>query len=351
MPISLDELQRLIAQGETATVELKAEPSEEVLRGLSTDLAALANSQGGIIIFGVTDKKDPAGCELTGHERDRISQEASNCKPAIHGVDFEDIPFGARRFLVVKIPETTMLHSDTQKRFPVRVGNITDYYDGLTLAVLLQERSTPSAEGRWAVMPQLVAAPSSAFERQREPLPRERARLLADLLTDGHEEVRIEACRDLAGQAFMHEVFADKEIQEAVKRLLATGSEEERRPILQTVRFLQSGGTDREKAAAEKLLNAIVDVVRSTASSNLANMGIQPLVSAKHPEAVDLLVHFLQTSEDPFYTAVQPQNFAQDLRSSGLDAELRKRLYDLLRSGPDDRIRKRISESLAALRF
>ncbi len=42
MPNTLDELQRFTAQRETATVELKAEPSEEVLRGLFTHLPALA---------------------------------------------------------------------------------------------------------------------------------------------------------------------------------------------------------------------------------------------------------------------------------------------------------------------
>jgi predicted HTH transcriptional regulator len=50
---SVEELQKIIGRGEDTQTEFKAALSEEVLKGLPTDLAAIANSQGGRLIFGV----------------------------------------------------------------------------------------------------------------------------------------------------------------------------------------------------------------------------------------------------------------------------------------------------------
>jgi predicted HTH transcriptional regulator len=90
---SFNDLQQIIDRGEDTQTEFKAALSEEVLKGLPTDLAAIANSQGGRIIFGVTDDKDPVGIVLTGEEFNRISQCASNCRPVILA-EPEEIRFG-----------------------------------------------------------------------------------------------------------------------------------------------------------------------------------------------------------------------------------------------------------------
>lgn len=58
MAQTFDELRRLVEQSEDAHVELKQMASEDVLRELPTRIAAVANAQGGAIIFGVTDDKE-----------------------------------------------------------------------------------------------------------------------------------------------------------------------------------------------------------------------------------------------------------------------------------------------------
>ncbi len=61
MARTLDDLEELVRESESARVELKREISEDVVRGLSTDIAALANYEGGYIVFGFTDDKEPMG--------------------------------------------------------------------------------------------------------------------------------------------------------------------------------------------------------------------------------------------------------------------------------------------------
>src|SRR5262249_22789386 len=100
----------MISQKENVRVDFKVDATEEVLRGLSTDFASFANSQGGAVIFGVTDDGDPVGCKLTQAQRDRISQEASKCGPPI-GIDNEEVPFGTSKFFLVMIPKSKVVHS------------------------------------------------------------------------------------------------------------------------------------------------------------------------------------------------------------------------------------------------
>ncbi|MFQ5910055.1 MAG: helix-turn-helix domain-containing protein, partial [Thermoplasmata archaeon] len=57
MPLNLDQLYELIRQGEDTQTEFRQELSKEALQRLSTNIAALANAEGGYIIFGVVDDK------------------------------------------------------------------------------------------------------------------------------------------------------------------------------------------------------------------------------------------------------------------------------------------------------
>ena len=119
---SVEELQQFIGRGEDTQTDFKEVLSEEVLRGLPTDLAAIANSQGGRIIFGVKDNKDPIGITLAGNEFDRISQCASNCHPAILA-EPEEIRSGSRSFIVVKSSQEQSGSQRQQKQVPDPVGN------------------------------------------------------------------------------------------------------------------------------------------------------------------------------------------------------------------------------------
>lgn len=100
-------------------MELKRMASEEVLRELPTDIAAVANARGGAIILGVTDDKELVGCDPGGEV------------PTAGADRLRDVfsPDG-KRFLVVLVPEAgTLPHSDHHDKFPIRVGNVTAHLD------------------------------------------------------------------------------------------------------------------------------------------------------------------------------------------------------------------------------
>ena len=69
MPLTLNDLQRIIAEGENAHVDFKQEVSEQVLAGLPTDIAAFANATGGMIVFGVTSQEETDGLLLDQKQR------------------------------------------------------------------------------------------------------------------------------------------------------------------------------------------------------------------------------------------------------------------------------------------
>src|SRR5439155_17977313 len=237
---TFDELHQIITQGENVRVEFKAEASEEVIRGLSTDLAAMANTQGGIIIFGVTDSKDPRGFSLKGDERERISQSASNCIPPI-SVDFEEVRFGTRAFLIVKIPRSILIHNDLNRKFPTRIGNITGFFDALGLVALLQEKRLLQYEVQQPTQVATVA------ERKREPLSKSETKILVRGLNAPDPSVRLEAIRDLLNTPFYSIILEEKSIMTAIEKILTARNPEEIGPVLQVIRVVLSYGTKKEQ--------------------------------------------------------------------------------------------------------
>ncbi len=51
----------------------------------------------------------------------------------------EEIRFRSRSFIVVKVPKSSLVHNDHQKKFPIRLGTMTHHLDALGLVNLLQE--------------------------------------------------------------------------------------------------------------------------------------------------------------------------------------------------------------------
>lgn len=146
----------------------------------------MANFQGGRIIFGVTQGKDPVGLDFQGDEREKISQQASNCRPAVK-IDFEEITLGSRHFLVVKVDRSSVVHNDLNRRFPIRIGNTTDYLDASGLLALLQERRLLVVEGQ---EPQ-----PTPTERKRRPLSKSQVDLLSRTLASTNPSVRLEGLK------------------------------------------------------------------------------------------------------------------------------------------------------------
>ena len=276
-----DELHRLIQQGESTTVEFKSEPSEQVLRGFSRDIAAMANSQGGVVLFGVTDEGESKGCELPEGVRDRITTEARRCRPSI-AIDFEEVRFGHSRFLVVKIPRSPVFHNDGDFRFPIRIGNQTDYLDALGLLALFQERQLVREEG-----PQQQQFVAPVVEAQT--LSDAEAESIAHALRSPEASVRLEGLRDVAFVASRFVILDRRPIVEAIKRSLDSGTDQERDLVMQALRNRTVWNVKEEL----KIITAWVPQLTGLAKSGppgIATAAFQILMNLRQREAAEVLV-------------------------------------------------------------
>jgi ATP-dependent DNA helicase RecG len=100
--MSPDELRKRIARGENLTTEFKVagiHPDD-----LAASLVAFANSDGGDLFFGVSDRGETAGkteLDALGRQIDNVSR--SNCLPPVTVVP-EQVEIDGKRFLVVHVP-------------------------------------------------------------------------------------------------------------------------------------------------------------------------------------------------------------------------------------------------------
>ncbi len=82
-----DELNFILQAGEGLKIEFKEafEP-----KGLAKELVAFANSEGGRIFLGITDKGKAKGIEITNRLKSQIQDVAQNCDPALE-ISIEDV--------------------------------------------------------------------------------------------------------------------------------------------------------------------------------------------------------------------------------------------------------------------
>lgn len=338
---TFDDLHKIILQGENAQIEFKSDISDSVLRGLSTDIAALSNTQGGMIVFGVTDSKDPKGCDLTGDERERISQEASKCLPIV-AIDVEEVPFGARKFMVVKIPKSTVVHNDYQKKFPVRVGTITDYLDALGLVMLLQERGIVS---QGTLEQSQISSPT-----ERTPLPENEVSMIVKPLRSSNKTIRLQALQDMTGLPYRYILLESEPMADAIGSILAGEDDEEVGFILDVLRGIANVGTDKEKKTLKAWKPRLSDIAVSFRSPETATRAIQVLQFLKSKAALDSLIRWIVEADDNVYSRVQPNNILANVAYYGTRNETRAAMYDLLEKAKDERTMGRTLDALKTLR-
>ncbi|NIA03154.1 MAG: hypothetical protein GWP12_01240, partial [Nitrospirae bacterium] len=73
-----NELRQVIEEGEGYRIEFK-----ESLANLDKELVAFANSSGGRIFVGITDKKEVKGIRITNKFKSQVQDIANNCQPAV----------------------------------------------------------------------------------------------------------------------------------------------------------------------------------------------------------------------------------------------------------------------------
>jgi predicted HTH transcriptional regulator len=118
---------RLIEEGEGFEIEFKRKVSTP--EKLARTLIALANTQGGYILFGVDDDGSVVGVESEKSEVELIEHAGqAYCVPAIHPI-VDIVPFDGTDVIVVYVPEsddkphyfTGNANGDTQEVEPTRV--------------------------------------------------------------------------------------------------------------------------------------------------------------------------------------------------------------------------------------
>lgn len=342
MPTTLDGLQDLVRESESSRVELKKEISEEVIKGLSTDIAAIANYEGGHIVFGFTDKeKDPVGCVIQNEDLERISQQAGNCSPSVT-IDFERVSLGSRDFLLVNVPKSSTLHRDARYRFPMRTGNITTYLDIAGIEMHMKLRGLLQGE-------ELVTIQARP-EEKRKHIPNREASVTIEGLTSENPVVRLETLRDLNTMKHRYVLFEDEGIARPAREILNTGSEKEINLILDVIRGIAFQGTSSEKETISRWMDRIFEVGKSAGSLELARRAYDILEAWGHQTAVDLLIYWITETNDDKYSALHPESLLTNTRFHGLDSRIRESMYRLLRAEKGEDVSGRVSKILEAIR-
>ncbi|WP_289110488.1 ATP-binding protein [uncultured Alistipes sp.] len=129
VPKTLEDIQDLVTNEieESTELEYKREvkvstPGKDWKKELAKDVSAMANANGGIIIYGVGEKdkngrsvpKDIIPIPNTEISKDSLSQIISaNIQPKIEGIEITTIPVNADGVIyVVKIPQSTTAHQN-----------------------------------------------------------------------------------------------------------------------------------------------------------------------------------------------------------------------------------------------
>lgn len=106
--MNVEEVRRLLTQGESDTVEFKTSAPRSS-HELAKQLASLANTQGGIVIYGVAPTGQPVGMSIAdmGHLRARVQKVAESLiRPTDeqYAVRFQTILLDGERLLLVFVP-------------------------------------------------------------------------------------------------------------------------------------------------------------------------------------------------------------------------------------------------------
>jgi ATP-dependent DNA helicase RecG len=109
-----NELQLIISEGEGYGIEFK----ENIDKDFSKELVAFANSSGGKIILGVTDKGYSKGIEITNRLKSVILDIARNCDPPI----VPTLSSVGEGILIAEVPEGKHKPYQCKEGFFIRVG-------------------------------------------------------------------------------------------------------------------------------------------------------------------------------------------------------------------------------------
>jgi len=330
---------------ENLRIEYKRTLSPEVLKDLGSDLAAYANTKGGEIWFGVHDSGRPTGTRLTEVDRQRIAQKAANCQPPI-AIDFEDRQYEGHQITVVLIPESSSIHTDDRRRFPIRTGGIRHYLDAAGILFLARERALEFGSGasgtRWN---------PPVNKTEREDLPPDIAQHFLNALKSKSKTIRTEALKDLEATLYRFRIERHAPIMEALVNLSERLTDNLDGRPLDLLRYIllqasevdraQWHGTVREKA---------VSICRSAQSVFGVQQALNFLGEFPEPEDIELIIWTISAWPPDLYTHARPLQWLQGLKRQGHLFQAQQALFRRIESAQDGQTVERIKECLESLR-
>lgn len=340
------QLKAFIAQGENQRVEFKRELSDEVFQNLSKELAALANTEGGVIIVGIDNARIVLGVKSEQASIGRVYQEASNCIPPVTVNAYEQ-RIGPNRLVIIEVPKSTYIHCDKTRRFPQRIGDRTEFMETQMILLLAKSRNLVEAGSSSEPRPLLYPATESSTKA-----PSKQDTELISLLSNPSNAVRLAAVQDLHARASRIRIEEVTGFWKSITSALHDQSPDVRRwtlMLLETfvnqfqVRSLKIKSKRIAESIGELALNDPDASVRASAFQLMCWMGI--------PEYLDKIVKMLMTSSKENYASLNPQYNLSHLTKRRLWNNLRRRLYSELESAKDNDTQARAAELLSVVRY
>ncbi len=128
--MELEKLIEMIAKGENERVEFK----EKITKEIAKDLCALANTEGGYLIIGVSDDKRIVG---TKEDLEKVYKVISEIRPPLSFKIYERI-IEKKRIIIIEVKKDGMLHSLGGKVY-FRIGSHTRPLDILEITQIATE--------------------------------------------------------------------------------------------------------------------------------------------------------------------------------------------------------------------
>ena len=360
--VTLDDLKQLCQQGESIAIEFKRELSEDVFANLSTSLAAFANTQGGWILVGVDDDRQPIGYPpRPRHEdRNRVSAEAKNCIPGVQ-VDFEGLTFGKLAFLVIKVTRSNTVHCDKSRKYPVRIGSEIQYLDPAGLYAKFQSLNPAPRSDILGMGWGDYLGPSSGRERlevQPSPEPRRvskpsaaELKLLLRAIQSDDPLVQAEGLEQLRRSSWEYHAWYDRRFFPRLMELLRTGDERRVTSVLQVLRSgIETEPGKKRRAVVDYFKEEVIGLCRSGPTQQSRLEALQLLKEAHVDEVVDIIVEWGMKLDDSAFKELPLPVVFSNLYHYGYGDRMRSRLLSELVASKSEATKGRTLAELKALR-
>ncbi len=346
-PVGVPEALRLFLNaGEPRQVphqrlEFRDALTQEVLDDLSTEVAAMANAEGGVIVFGVREDGQRIGCSAEPSLMSLLAHAIGSCSPQVTA-RVEVVGADGRGFVLVDVAKG-LLHTDAQHRFPIRLARLVDYLDTPGIIKHLQERLG-------LLFPVEDTAQPEMWHERREPEQEDVEFIIAALSSPRHE-VRREGVRELHREIHRSHVLGNAEMRDHLAHIL---HQDDLEALQDAMAILRYGCATSEAPLVEALRRQMAPLVLRIAqrprTPQVLGWCLEALEAMRDDRFVDVFVEFALLSSEEAFRQANILEHLGNLWYYGLSRTLRLRLYSELEKCEDERSRARISMILDHLR-